>query len=129
MITKLLAIGIGSALGGISRYMLGNLVQKLAPEASLFPWGTLAVNLLGCLVIGAVYGLIDRGMEISPLWRMFLTVGFCGGFTTFSTFIHENNILFQSHNWAVLALYASVSLLAGLLMLMAGHALTAGSLK
>ena len=127
MIARLLAIGLGSALGGICRYLLGGLVERLAPQASLFPWGTLAVNLLGCLAIGAVYGLIDRGMEIAPLWRLFLTVGFCGGFTTFSTFIHENNILFESHNWPMLALYATVSLLAGLLMLMAGHALTAGA--
>lgn len=58
-----------------------------------FPVGTLAVNLAGCLLIGILYGLFDRGTAASPELRLFLAVGLCGGFTTFSTFINENFLI------------------------------------
>ena len=117
---KLLLIGLGSALGGIARYGLSKVISDNAP--SLFPWGTFTVNVLGCFIIGLVYGFIDNGMGLSENSKLFLTVGFCGGFTTFSTFSHENYLLFEGGNGLVVAAYAALSLFIGLVMAYAGHA-------
>ena len=84
--TIYLWIAIGSALGGVFRFMLGGLVARLAGEA--MPWGTLAVNVLGSLVIGLFAALTASGERLSttPEFRTFVMVGLCGGFTTFSSF-------------------------------------------
>jgi fluoride exporter len=82
----ILAIGVGSFIGGISRYLLARLVQGNFQTA--FPYGTLSVNIIGCLLIGVVFGLSERG-QISQEWRLFLATGVLGGFTTFSAFSLE----------------------------------------
>ena len=97
MIKTLLFVGLGSFLGGISRFGLTRWVQ--AQGTGNFPYGTLVVNLLGCLLIGVFYGWFDRARIFDPDLRLLLTVGFCGGFTTFSTFAHEGLSLFQSGNF------------------------------
>ena len=123
MIKTLLAIGCGSAIGGICRYLLTELLSR--QELKLLPWGTFAVNILGCFLIGIIFGLIDRGMTISPAMKAFLTVGFCGGFTTFSTFINEN-FMMLSTGQALSALgYTVLSFAIGLLAVWGGHSLTA----
>lgn len=114
-------IALGSALGGVARYLLSKIVTDNV--SGLFPWGTFLVNIVGCLLIGLIYGLLDKGFELNENMRLFLTVGFCGGFTTFSTFAHENFILFQSNNLLTFASYTSLSLFVGLLMAYLGHAL------
>lgn len=116
---------IGSGLGGACRYLAGKWIQALVPHA-LFPAGTFAVNVLGCLVIGLLYGLINRGALPNPELRLLLTVGFCGGFTTFSTFINEGYLLFSgSFNHTLIALgYLLASVAAGFLMLYVGYYLT-----
>ncbi len=116
---KLIYIAAGSALGGVLRYLLSRVVQEQTD--GLFPCGTFAVNIIGCFAIGLIYALIDRGYNISPEMRLFLTVGFCGGFTTFSTFAHENYLLFQSDHFPTVALYAALSLLFGFTAAWAGH--------
>lgn len=119
---NLIWVIVGSAIGGGCRYLLSGFVT--AKTGAIFPWGTFAVNMLGCLLIGLLFGLIDRGINISPQMRALLITGFCGGFTTFSTFAHENYILFtDSRFWTVFA-YAVLSFAAGLLLAHAGHALT-----
>ena len=122
MLRTLLIIGAGSALGGICRYLLGNVVQQSV--GGQFPWGTLAVNLIGCVLIGAIYGMIDRHFDLSQQWLLFLTTGFCGGLTTFSTFIHENYLLFTPGRFTLFALYVAASIFFGLLCAWLGHALT-----
>ncbi len=119
MFKTIVYIGAGSCIGGIARYLLGKFVSGIIP--GVFPWGTFAVNLLGCLAIGLIYGLLDRGFTLSPEMKAFLTVGLCGGFTTFSTFVHENYILFNSSQSLTLTLYAVASFGLGLLCAHAGH--------
>lgn len=114
-----LIVGAGSCLGGMARYLLSVAVQTRA--GGLFPWGTFAVNLAGCLVLGFLYGMLDRGFQLSAPMKLFLTVGFCGGFTTFSTFVNENYVLFTHPAPAVAITYAAATLVAGLFLLYAGY--------
>ena len=84
---RLLLVGTGGFLGSVARYWLGGVVQRWGGAG--FPWGTLAVNVLGSFVIGVVLSLsLERGV-VSPPLRLFLAVGVCGGFTTMSTFSYE----------------------------------------
>jgi fluoride exporter len=80
----LLAIAGGGALGAVSRYWLTQWVQGWLGHD--FPYGTLTVNVLGCLLVGAVYGMLDRNSELGYGWHALLVVGFMGAFTTFSAF-------------------------------------------
>ncbi len=107
----ILFIGIGSFIGGVARYLITRSMQSLS--GALVPWGTMLVNVLGCLAIGLIFGLFERGNLLNYELRMFLTVGLCGGFTTFSTFMNENFLLFEGGNFLGLALYTSLSLLLG----------------
>jgi fluoride exporter len=112
MLKLLFIIGTGSFLGGISRFLVSKIIQNSV--ASAFPYGTFVVNIAGCFLIGLFYGLSERNQLISPEWRMFLTVGFCGGFTTFSTFANENFAMLRDGNMLSVALYASSSVFVGI---------------
>jgi fluoride exporter len=79
------------------------------------------VNIAGCLFIGILLGLSQKGDLLTPEWRIFLTVGFCGGFTTFSTFAAENLALLKDCNYLYFALYAGLSLFLGLLATYLGN--------
>lgn len=90
---KYALVSLGAAIGGALRYWLSNYVYKFLPET--FPYGTLAVNVLGSFLVGFfIFYLSDREIISSNL-KLFLTVGFCGGFTTFSTFSLETMNLFR----------------------------------
>lgn len=103
-------VAIGSALGGVCRYF----VSALLNSPSGFPWGTLGVNVLGSLIIGLVSGYLAHGVENAAAIRAFAVVGFCGGFTTFSTFSNEAFRMMELSQWGMFAGYAAASLLAGL---------------
>ncbi len=122
-ILPFLAVFVGSGLGGVCRYALSRAVQSWFPAATAFPWGTFAVNVLGCFLIGLFYGLADRGALMSPQLRLLLTVGFCGGFTTFSTFINENSLLFGQSRFLLVVLYMLLSIAVGFALLYAGYRL------
>lgn len=92
MIT-VLVVALGSALGGVARYLLGLLLQR--PGLG-FPVGTLVVNVLGCFAIGVILRLGLAPDAMTPTTRAFLTAGVCGGFTTFSTFSVETLALFET---------------------------------
>lgn len=104
----LLAIGAGGFLGAIARYLMQLITVKWLPLA--FPYGTLIVNVVGCFLIGIFYGLADRGNMQSPEWKFFLTTGFCGGFTTFSTFSYEVYTLWKLDHPFYFSLYIGLSL-------------------
>ena len=107
----LLAIGLGSFIGGISRYLLSQFVQSKA--LSTFPYGTLCVNIIGCFFIGLVFALADRG-NLTQEWRLFLATGLFGGFTTFSAFSNETvGMLRDGQFWYALA-YITSSIVLGL---------------
>lgn len=122
MLKILLFIGSGSFLGGIARYLLSRGIQNSVITS--FPLGTFWVNIIGCFLIGLIYGLSDRGTPISNELRLFLAVGFCGGFTTFSTFSNENLALLRDGSILYFSLYAGLSVFIGLLVTFGGHALT-----
>jgi len=121
MVKILLVIGCGSFLGGIARFITSRYIQ--IHVLSSFPMGTLVVNCIGCFLIGLFYGLTEKGSLISAEWRMFLTVGFCGGFTTFSAFANENFIALREGNFFYFALYTSLSVFLGLMATYLGNLL------
>ena len=118
MIQSLFCIGAGSCLGGMARYALSQAIDSRFGGGQL-PLGTLAVNVLGCFAIGIISAGLSRNGIGSDTWRLFLSVGFCGGFTTFSTFINENHALLSAGQMAASAAYAALSLLLGLAALYA----------
>ena len=122
MIKILFIIGTGSFIGGVLRYLISKLIQN--SMISSFPFGTFVVNILGCFLIGVIYGLSERGNYISTEWRMFLTVGFCGGFTTFSTFANENVSMLRDGNFMSFAVYTSLSVFLGLSATYFGNLIT-----
>jgi CrcB protein len=117
----LLAVGLGSAIGGVARYSLTRLVQDRTDVA--FPFGTLTVNVLGCLLIGIIIQASVSGGRMSDTTKLLLTSGFCGGFTTFSTFSYESIELIQNGAWSRAVIYVSVSVIAGLGAVWAGIAM------
>lgn len=118
---EFLLVGLGSFLGGGSRFLVSKAMTAL--WATPFPLGTFAVNILGCLLIGFFSGLNDGGGWMTPHTKLILTTGFCGGFTTFSTFMNESNSLLKDGNYALVMLYLGLSLLLGLAAVVAGHQL------
>lgn len=114
-----LCVGAGSCVGGVLRYFLSKCVQDYLPAAA-FPVGTLVVNVLGCFLIGFVGGLFEQGAWWNPYCKLFLTVGFCGGFTTFSTFLNENSLLLREEHFLSCCLYTGSSLFLGFVLLQVG---------
>ncbi|MEP7175638.1 MAG: fluoride efflux transporter CrcB [Gemmatimonadales bacterium] len=100
-------IAIGSAVGGVSRYLVGGAVQRLT--AGTFPVGTLLVNVTGSFLLGAILRYGVDTPTLTPELRAFLTLGFCGGYTTFSTFSYETVALLEDGEWTRAALYAGLS--------------------
>lgn len=109
--TMVLYVAFGSALGGVCRYLVSLLLNT--PKG--FPWGTLGVNVAGALAIGLLSGwLSSRSGDAVAAIRAFAVVGFCGGFTTFSTFSNEAFRMLEGAQWAQLTGYVLVSVFAGL---------------
>ena len=102
MIKDILIVGIGSGIGGICRYLI-SLFMSL--DRNGFPWGTFTANVAGCLLIGLLWGLTSRFHNLSPAFSLLFMVGFCGGFTTFSTFSKEGLTMLQANNYILFSLY------------------------
>ena len=112
MLKNLLIVGIGSFLGGVLRYLISLLMKNCCGQG--FPWATLLVNLLGCFLIGLVFGLFGKYNNINNLWCLLLTTGLCGGFTTFSTFANEGLQMLSSGNVWSFIFYVSASVILGI---------------
>ncbi|MGN6532650.1 MAG: fluoride efflux transporter CrcB [Ginsengibacter sp.] len=113
----ILLVGLGSFIGGVSRYLMTIFVQN--KFLSTFPYGTLAVNIIGCFLMGAIYGFSEKG-NWNPEWRIFLATGIMGGFTTFSSFSNEPvSMLRDAEYWPAFS-YILLSVFAGLAATCAG---------
>jgi CrcB protein len=114
-----LYVGLAGAAGTLFRYSLGGWLARAT--GSVFPWETLCINVAGCLAIGILAALLDRGALLSPPLRMALMAGFLGGFTTFSSFALEAFRLMEDAQWGGAALYMSLTNLGGLVAAWAGY--------
>ena len=120
--TNYIAVAAGSALGGMLRFALAGWLMRLAGGA--FPWGTLAVNVAGCMLIGVLAALFPPSERGFP-WRVFLLPGLCGGFTTFSAFGLEAYGLWHTGTGDKALLYVGTSVILCLVAVWAG--ITVGS--
>lgn len=111
-------VALGGALGSVSRFWLSNLVLKQAGTA--FPYGTLAVNLIGSFAIGVAWSLLVQQQWGTDHYRPLVIAGFLGGFTTFSAFSLESIILLQQERWLALCSYVGFSVIGCLVAAAAG---------
>lgn len=121
---RVILIGCGGFIGAVLRYGLGGLVQSRS-GLSTFPYGTLTVNLVGCLLMGTFAGLVDARQLFSPEFRMFALIGLLGGFTTYSTFGYEAFAMLRDGESARAALYVGLHVALGLMLVWAGYVFTA----
>jgi len=118
MFKTILLVGSGGFIGSVFRYYISKLIQD---SYASFPAGTLSVNVIGSLIIGFLIGLALKNPSFSVEWRLILMVGFCGGFTTFSTFTSENLKLMQDGQFFFLCLYTGLSIFLGFLAVYLGY--------
>ncbi|MBR1686922.1 MAG: fluoride efflux transporter CrcB [Prevotella sp.] len=121
MIKELFLVGVGSGIGGICRYLISLLMGHIHNG---FPWGTFVVNVTGCLLIGILWGVTSRFQNSASAFSLLFMVGFCGGFTTFSTFSKEGVLLLQAHHYTLFLLYFAGSALLGILAVALGYMAT-----
>ena len=114
----LLVVFVGGGLGSLMRYGVQFILHERLLN-TLFPWGTLGVNLLGSFLIGLFYAWSVR-FNMSEEMRLFLATGLCGGFTTFSTFSYENLMLLRQGYYSLFFLYVSASILLGIAAALGG---------
>lgn len=113
--------GFGGFIGTCLRFLTGKLAHVITVSA--FPWGTFAVNIIGSFVIGIFFGLAEKTHLISPSMNVFLITGFCGGFTTFSSFADDMWVLGSKGDWSTFVFYLAASVICGVLLVWAGRAL------
>ncbi|MFN4247906.1 MAG: fluoride efflux transporter CrcB [Flavipsychrobacter sp.] len=118
MIKIFLAVFIGGGIGSFCRYMLGAFFAKYYP--TVFPLSTFLINIIGCFLIGLLYVMSNKYHWFGNEWRLLLITGYCGAFTTFSTFAFENIKLLQSGQIATFITYSLLSYTLGLLAVLAG---------
>lgn len=116
---QLLIVGFGGFIGSIARFLVSRL--NLHWHFLSIPMGTLTVNVLGSLFIGFIAGVSAKSEIISPALRLFLMVGVCGGFTTFSSFTNENLTLMQNGQFLSVLLYTGFSIFFGFLAVYLGY--------
>lgn len=120
---NLLLVFVGGGFGSMLRYAIG---KYLNATQHGFPYGTFAANVLGSLLIGVILGLAAKNNSISHSQTLLLATGFCGGFTTFSTFAYENHVFLKSGDFTSFAIYTVASFAIGFLAVFLGIFLVKG---
>ncbi len=110
---------LGGGLGSLARYLVSDLLKS---QSMVFPWGTLAANAISCVILGFLVGYHLKN-DLSASYRLLLMTGFCGGFSTFSTFSSEAYLLLQDGKFKVALAYLAGSIMIGLLGVIAGFRL------
>ena len=118
---NILAVGAGGFIGAALRYLIGKITIR---ENTVFPIKTFAINVIGCLVIGLITVLAAKNTHIDQRWILFLKVGLCGGFTTFSTFALETTDLLKGGHTFVAFLYVILSIVVGCAVIFGAQLLT-----
>lgn len=115
---QVLIVFIGGGLGTVMRF----LISKILPYSGKgFPWSTFCTNMVGCMIIGVLTGYFLRNStENQPEYFLFATIGFCGGFTTFSTFAYESFSLLRYGDYSMILIYSVLSFISGILMVYLG---------
>ncbi len=117
---NVLYIGVGGFIGAVSRYLLSRYINNLLPS---FPFGTLAVNILGSFVLGFIIYSVSMGRNISPEMRDFVTIGMLGGFTTMSAFAYESFRLMELNQLVLFALNIALNVILCIAAVYAGKEL------
>jgi CrcB protein len=118
--SQLMIVGAGGFIGSVLRFMIGGWAQRLA-AAGVFPYGTLVVNVVGCLLIGFLGGVAEYRQALEPAQRLFLMIGVLGGFTTFSAFAFETIALMQDAQMFKAALNTGLQVIMGLTAAYVGY--------
>ena len=119
MIKQVMLIGIGGFIGSVARFYVSKL--NLSIDFYSVPVGTLTVNIIGSLIIGLLAGIADKSPILTADLRLFLMVGLCGGFTTFSSFSNENLTLMHSGQFTSVFLYTGLSVFLGFIAVYLGY--------
>ena len=114
---QLVLVFLGGGIGSVLRYVLGRFLNS--PETGI-PYGTFLANIFGSLLIGIILGLAAKNNTLSSNQTLLLATGFCGGFTTFSTFAYENHVFLKSGDFTLFALYTIASFVVGFLAVFLG---------
>lgn len=122
MIKNIILVGLGGGAGSILRYLCQRWFGEVYSHS--FPWGTFAVNITGCFLIGVIWGITFKSFESNEHWKLFLMTGICGGFTTFSAFTLEGIGLIKEQKLGLFFLYMAGSVLIGLALTLLGMKLT-----
>lgn len=118
MLRTILIVGTGGFIGSVMRYLVQFYVEK--GMSSTFPMGTLIANIAGSFIIGMVFAIAEKGNLMSSEWRIFLTVGICGGFTTFSAFAYNNFNMIKEHSYGQLLFNLGGNIFLGILAVYLG---------
>ena len=119
MLKSILFVGIGSFFGGALRYAVSLLMKNLSYQG--FPWATFTVNLLGCFLLGLIFALLGKYSSVNSSLCLLLATGFCGGFTTFSTFANESLQMLQTGNIVGFVTYIASSIILGVALVALGY--------
>ena len=117
MIKQFFLVFIGGGLGSVLRFIIGKWLNN---TENGIPYGTFAANILGSFLIGLILGYAAKNNNLSESQTLLLATGFCGGFTTFSTFAYENHMLLKSGDFLSFAIYTIASFIVGFLAVFAG---------
>ena len=124
MLKTMLIAGLGGFVGTCLRYLTGKLCHILM--AGAFPLGTFVVNIVGSFIIGLLFGAAERTQSITPAVSALLITGFCGGFTTFSSFADDIYLLLQGRHYTTFALYTILTVVLGVILVWVGRSIVKG---